>query len=181
MWRWPLFEGPVVWPDGPGTFGARRKHDVHTGVDLYTWPGMSVLAVEPGVVVAVEDYTGPNAGSPWWLPTQAVLVEGASGVVCYGEVAPLKKTVVGARVAREDCIAGVKSVLRSNKGRPMTMLHLELYVAGTRESVWWRLDEPRPPELLDPTELLRAAWEATGRGRVYPGQGPLVSNSDGTS
>ncbi len=36
--------------------------------------------MEAGVVVGVEDFTGPAAGSPWWLPTKAVLVEGASGV-----------------------------------------------------------------------------------------------------
>lgn len=51
-WAWPLWEGPAALPDGPGRFGAVRKHDVHTGIDLYTYPGMPVLAVEDGVVVA---------------------------------------------------------------------------------------------------------------------------------
>lgn len=159
-WGWPLWEGPAALPDGPGMFGAVRKHDVHTGVDLYTYPGMPVLAVEDGLVVAVEDFTGPVAGSPWWHDTQAVLVEGASGVVCYGELAVGKGIVVGVEVRRQDCLGCVRTVLRKSKGRPTTMLHLELYQHGTRETVWWHHEEPRPAHLLDPTGQLRKALEA---------------------
>ena len=63
-WRWPLWCGPAELPDEPGRFGTVRKHEVHTGVDLYTYPGMPVLAVEAGVVVAIEKFTGLEAGSP---------------------------------------------------------------------------------------------------------------------
>lgn len=162
-WLWPLWCGPAELPDEPGRFGAVRKHDIHTGVDLYTYPGMPVLAVEDGVVVAIEKFTGPEAGSPWWNDTEAVLVEGASGVVCYGEIAAQVGIAVGARVKREDCLGCVKTVLRKDKGRPRTMLHFELYEHGTRESVWWRLGEPRPSNLLDPTERLE---EALKHGRL---------------
>lgn len=173
-WPWPLFEGPRVWPDRPGQFGTMRKHDVHTGVDLYTYPGMTVMAVEPGVVVAIEDYTGPKAGSPWWFDTQAVLVEGTSGVICYGEIAVLKKIQVGFRVDEETCLGCIKRVLRKNKGRPMHMLHFEFYTPGTRESVVWGLNDPRPENLLDPSGKLREAWEAsTARKLEYTGAGPI--------
>ena len=162
-WRWPLFEGPARLPDEPGRFAAVRRHDVHTGVDLYTYSGMPVLAVEDGVVVAVEKFTGPEAASPWWNDTEALLVEGASGVVCYGEIAVRGEIAVGARVQREDCLGCVKTVLRKDKGRPRTMLHLELYESWVRETVWWHLGDPRPAGLLDPTRFLEQALEALRR------------------
>jgi len=160
IWKWPLWAGPAELPDEPGQFGTLRKHDIHTGVDLYTYPGMPVLAVEAGVVVAIEKFTGPEAGSPWWHDTEAVLVEGKSGVVLYGELSTLKGIEVGSPIQRETCLGCVKTVLRHDKGRPMTMLHFELYAPGTRESVWWRPGEPRPAHLLDPTELLTEALES---------------------
>ena len=168
-WAWPLIDGTPVWPDELGSFGAVRRHDVHTGIDLYTEPGNMVVACEQGLVVRIEDYTGPKAGSPWWNDTQAILVEGPSGVLCYGEVAPLVWGLAeGARVKAAGCVGRVQTVLKSGKGRPDTMLHLELYRRGTRESVVWGLDEERPPSLKDPTELLRAAWgRLSGPKRVY--------------
>ncbi len=75
----------------PGAFGVLRKHHTHEGVDLYATEGEAVYAVEKGVVIAVEDFTGPKAGSPWWLDTQSVLIEGAVGVVCYGELIASRK------------------------------------------------------------------------------------------
>lgn len=147
-------------PESPsqGAFGAIRRHDVHTGVDLYAEPGVAVFAVEDGVVVAIEEFTGARAGSPWWHDTLAVLVEGASGVVLYGELAP--SVIVGARVERGDLVGRVLTVLKRDKGLPMTMLHLELYEPGTRASVWWLHGEPKPAELRDPSDALRAALDA---------------------
>lgn len=157
VWVWPLWAGPAALPDPPGRFGFRRKYDVHTGVDLYTYPGMPVLAVEGGTVVAIERFTGPSAGTPWWHDTDAVLVEGPSGVVCYGEISPLKEVQVGATLVAGDCIGCVKTVLRKNKGRPMTMLHFEWYRHGTRQTVVWDLDQACPENLLDPTDFLERA------------------------
>jgi hypothetical protein len=171
-WSWPLFEGPKVWPDAPGRFGAVRRHDVHTGIDLYTYSGMPVLAVEAGVVVAIEDFTGPKAGTPWWNDTQAILVEGDSGVVCYGELSPLKPIAVGRVVAAEECLGCVIPVLKKDKGRPRSMLHFELYAPGTTETAVWSLEEERPSNLWDPTGSLLEAWEADGEKRlryVYDG------------
>jgi murein DD-endopeptidase MepM/ murein hydrolase activator NlpD len=153
-WVWPLAYSPRVFPDAPGRFGAVRKHDIHTGVDLYTEPGTPVHAVEDGMVVAIENFTGPSVGSPWWLETKAILVEGLSGVVCYGEVEIAEGISVGAAVPRAVRLGVVAPVLRKDKGRPTTMLHLELYESGTRASVVWTLGCSMPKGLRDPTAFL---------------------------
>lgn len=156
-WIWPHTEQPV-WPDEPGQFGTARRHDIHTGVDLYCPHGAGVLAVEAGRVVHVEDFTGPNAvePSPWWNDTQAILIEGASGVVVYGELAA--RIMVGDHVQPGDLIGIVdRAVLRNFKQRPMVMLHMELMAPGSRNTLWWRLNESRPSGLLDPTPFLKEA------------------------
>ena len=139
--------------DEPGQFGAIRTHDVHTGIDLYCEPGADVYAVEYGIVVAIENFTGPKAESDWWHDTQAVLIEGPTGVICYGEIEA--KLSVGDQIVAGEPIGQVKTVLRKDKGRPMTMLHLELYRPGTRETTWWYHGEPQPDNLLDPGCLLQ--------------------------
>lgn len=163
---WPVLEtGLPMLPDGygsdaqfgaelyhPGAFGVLRRHDIHMGVDLYCQPGTFVRAVEPGIVVAVGPFTGPNAGSPWWNDTDFIMVEGESGVVCYGEVTPF--VIVGDELLENACIGTVTQVLKKDKGRPRCMLHLELYEYGTRNPVDWLHGRDRPVELRDPTPYL---------------------------
>ena len=153
---WPLFGHypEVLRPPHPGAFGVERRHDIHTGIDLYCEPGQRVGAVEDGEVVEIEIFTGPRAESPWWNETQALLVEGESGVVLYGEIAVREGLQVGDRVLRREDLGTVQTVLKKDKGLPMTMLHFELYEKGTRESVWWRLGEEQPANLKDPTFFL---------------------------
>lgn len=140
-----------------GAFACRRKYHTHEGVDLYCPEGTPVYAIEDGVVVAIEDFTGPKAGSPWWNDTRAVMVEGESGVINYGEILEAPGIVVGKAVKAGDLIGFVKTVLRKDKGRPMSMLHLELYAHGIRQSFAWEPpDRPKPDWLLDPTPLLIA-------------------------
>lgn len=158
-WTWPLKNRPKV-PTGeePGAFGARRTHDIHTGVDLYC-PNepCPVYAVETGIVVYVGPFTGPLAGSPWWHDTNCVAVRSRfASTVLYGELEPSSSPVVGATVAQGELIGHVAEVLRRDKGRPTKMLHIELYAAFT-EPVWWRLNETQPENLLDPTDLLLMA------------------------
>ena len=155
-WAFPLLDYKHKLPeprdDHPGAFGAVRKFDIHTGVDLYCPEGTPIYAVEDGVLVESEVFTGPNAESPWWHETFALLVEGGSGVVVYGEVAhPIK---VGMPVKKGHIIGFAKQVLKKDKGKPMCMLHLELMAMGSRETVWWRSGAPQPEGLLDPTEYL---------------------------
>lgn len=157
-WTWPLRDVVPAFPDEPGRFGAVRRHDVHTGIDLYCEIGQEVVAVEDGVVVAIEGFTGPNADdpSPWWNDTQAVLVEGESGVVVYGEVS--SRVWVGMYVRAGSLVGVIETpVLKKDKGRPTTMLHLELMKLGARETVWWGIGEPQPVFLQDPTPHLTEA------------------------
>lgn len=147
----PLSVMPPM-PPMDGQFGAVRKFDIHTGIDLHTSVGTKVYAMESGIVVAVLDFTGPDADSPWWNATKAVMVESESGVILYGEIEP--KVNVGDYVFAGDLIGTILQVLKTDKGKPLAMLHLELYTHGTREPVWWKLNEPKPANLLDPTPLL---------------------------
>ena len=62
MWRWPLAaptSHPVPGPGHPGSFGAIRKHDRHTGVDLYC---------EVGAEVGVVDLFDPAEGAAVEVP-----------------------------------------------------------------------------------------------------------------
>lgn len=172
LWTWPLAgQETRVWPDLIGTFGAIRRHDRHAGIDLYCELGQEVVAVEDGEVIGIETFTGPRSRprpTPWWNPTCAVLVRGKTGVVVYGEVQP--DIQVGDRVKAGDQIAVVDTaVLRSFQGRPMVMLHLELYTAETTETTVWGADPTpvvervKPDNLLDPTDLLLGAAMGSAR------------------
>ena len=152
-WTWPLTTPPLL-PDYPGRFGATRKHDIHTGVDLYCPVGTRVWAVEAGTVVAIEEFTGPRAESPWWNETWAVLVEGESGVVVYGEIEPRADLKVGTTLVQKEYIGRVAPVLKKFKGRPMVMLHLELMTSGATETVWWKKGDLIPEVLCNPEPLL---------------------------
>lgn len=144
-------------PPHPGGYGVTRKHHCHEGVDFYCPAGTPVTAVEAGRVVAVIAFTGPAAQSPWWHDTQAVMVEGASGVVLYGEIAA--DVVVGETVEAGQRLGHVVQVLREDKGRPLSMLHLELHAAGTRDCAEWPVGAPAPATLRDPTPFLQPLAE----------------------
>lgn len=138
-----------------GAFGVARKHDVHTGVDLYTHNGAPVRALQAGEVVKIEDFTGAKAQSPWWNETQAVLVENDEGVIVYGEMTPKDGLSVGSKIQAGDLLGQVKQVLKKDKGKnPPSMLHLEYMRKGSRDTLWWQLGEPQPASLLSPDVLL---------------------------
>lgn len=138
----------------PGAFGVPRKHDIHTGVDLYAPEGTRVFAVEAGEVLAIQPFTGAAVGQPWWRDTLGVWVQGASGVVLYGEVDPLPGLRAGDRVDAGEHLGWVSRVLRHDKGRPTAMLHIELQSPGQVAAPTWALGEAPPAFLLDPTEKL---------------------------
>lgn len=147
----------------PGAFGAKRKHDRHCGVDLYCPEGTPVFAVEDGTVVLIEQFTGEAVGTPWWNSTWAVKVEGASGVVCYGEI-KVGLLFVGEEIQKGDHIGNVVAVppekLRKDiPGHSVSMLHLQLYSAGKyhKDHTWENSQEVPPDGVKDPTELLRKA------------------------
>jgi phosphopantothenoylcysteine decarboxylase len=159
----------------PGAFGYRRRHDVHTGVDLYVAPGLAALAhvraVEPGTIRAISPFTGPSAGFAWWLDTRAVLVEGPSGCVGYCEMEPLPGLVVGQKVKKGERLGQVVPVLRPGKERPdipghsRWMLHVELYERDLENVQWvaWETPLTKPAQLLDPTPFLLNAKDGCDR------------------
>lgn len=146
----------------PGAFASVRATTYHTGVDLYTRPMSDVFAVEDSTIVACGDFTGPTAGSPWYLDTGFIMAEGPSGVVCYGEIGDDSDLSirVGDHLKAGDRVGWVRQVLKRDKGFGTSMLHLELYKHNTRLPVDWpRRMFPmslfsRPSELLDPTPHL---------------------------
>lgn len=143
----------------PGAFGYIRKHHTHEGVDLYCLEEDPVIAVEDGQVLNIVPFTGKIADSDWWHDTWAVMVHGTSGTVCYGEITPSTFIQKNAYIKAGQLIGSIKQVLKKDKGRPMNMLHLELYKGRVEKPVC--LDhfngKPLKPEqfgLLDPTPYL---------------------------
>ncbi len=137
-----------------GAFGIARRHDVHKGVDLYAPHGTPVYAVENGTVVEIRWFTGEKAGFPWWNNTQAISIEGESGVVVYGEVEPVKDIKVGDMILDIDQIGTVATVLAKDKGRPMSMLHFALHHHNVLGNGRWLVGKPQPIGLMDPTNRL---------------------------
>lgn len=161
-WKFPLDRcAGIPINHHPGAFGFHRQKNHHTGVDLYTTDGAPVDAVEDGVIVKIDKFTGPEVGHTWWEETWGMMIEGASGVVNYGEIYSPSLTV-GDRVKRGQKIANVKRVLFENRlrtdipGHSCSMLHFELYKHGTREFADWH-DPKKNPALLDPTPKLMAS------------------------
>ena len=139
----------------PGSFGYVRRHDVHTGIDLYAPVGSPVFAMEEGKVIEKAWFTGEKIGMSWWENTRAVYIEGESGVFNYGEIVEHHTLKVGDTVSRGEFIGHVVQVLKNYKGRPMSMLHLELYDHGYIDD-WgpWEVGQPKPEHLKNPTDLI---------------------------
>jgi murein DD-endopeptidase MepM/ murein hydrolase activator NlpD len=153
----PLISMPPI-PLGnvhPGAFGVNRHLHVHTGVDLYAAYGTPVRAIESGKIIKIDWFTGPSINMPWWNDTRAVYIEGESGVFNYGEIQEYQNLKVGDTVKTGQFIGYVVTVLKKYKGRPMSMLHLELYDHGFTDT-WreWKIGDPKPEHLQDPTLIL---------------------------
>lgn len=178
-WEFPLGVAHGI-PIGnhPGAFGFKRKRSHHCGVDLYTQEGASVYAVESGRVVGIEHFTGPQDTTPWYENTDAILIEGKSGVVCYGEIMPrgsqpqswaaaMSAIKVGDWVHKGQVVGFVTPVIPAGReqtypGWSRSMLHLELYKHGTKECCHrWELDSPMWDYLIDPTPFLLSALPKT--------------------
>lgn len=146
--------------DQPGSFGHIRKYDIHTGIDLYCSIGETVYAIEDGIISNYGPFTGIGAGSDWWENTDYICIKGKSGKILYGEIDINKHLLAKTNVKKGDVLGYVKKVLRVDKGKPMTMLHIELYneqYAGTGET--WELDQIKPKYLEDITVLLNKELE----------------------
>jgi len=138
----------------PGSFGFRRKNHIHEGIDLYGNPGDPVYAIQSGYVLTSYPFTGEQVGMPWWHNTDAIAIADENGTWVYGEM-EVERLTPGTYVNEGDIVGYLKTVLKKDKGRPMTMLHIERwkpeYIPHT---MLWQLDQPQPDFLIDPTELL---------------------------
>lgn len=144
----------------PGAFSKVRKNHIHEGIDLYCPEGENVYAMEQGKIVNILPFTGKLCSSDWWEDTQCIMIEGKSGVINYGEITVSNALKVGQEIDEGQFLGKVKTVLKKNKGRPMTMLHLELYENGTVNPIAsWQLNTQKPECLKDPTLLMNQVLE----------------------
>jgi len=98
--------------------------------------------VEKGIITDI--FQQPCCGS-------TVMVEGATGVIVYGNLNLGHVQVVGQRISRGDTLGSVDS-----RGK---RLYIGLYDAGYRSRPSpWTTWEDKPRELMDPTPWLREAW-----------------------
>lgn len=139
----------------PGAFAKKRKFHIHEGIDIYCEEHDEVISIEDGVIVNIYPFTGTLCGTEWWNDTYAVMIEGKTGVFNYGEITPNPNLSIGDKVIAGQNIGQVTTVLKKDKGRPMNMLHLELYKHNTKKGInSWNLDSKKPEHLLDPTQIL---------------------------
>ncbi len=166
-WSLPILIPPgIPVADHPGSFGVKRKHDFHTGIDLYCSEGDTVYSCTDGVVVEIKPFTGPSIGHTWWNETKAIVVDTGRNYILYGELEPT--VYVGQKVKQKEPIGKIVPVLPENKHRPdipghsVNMLHLELLrrnpvfteFQGRNGFMTWDLDKCQPYDLFDPTPNL---------------------------
>ncbi len=172
-----------VGSEHPGAFAYVRRHHIHEGVDLYGCPHDPVCLPVPMFCVGYMHFTGTKAQSPWWQDTYAMIAFLPSGhTLLLGEIAPMDPpplptpeptpadfaplVVAHAQQGSElppwtpgwypagTCIGTLTPVLKHDKGRPMHMLHVEMYAQLQITSIGtWTSPEP-PSHLIDPTPFL---------------------------
>lgn len=133
--------------DDLGAFGVIRKHDVHTGVDLYCNKGDEVRTIEDGIIIAIKPFTGEIAGFPWWNDTYAIAVRGESGIINYGEIMPSVYVSVGDTIEEGTVIGTVIPVLKEDKGKyhqpPCYMLSfIMIMMVNGPNGHWIRHNQP---------------------------------------
>ena len=78
--------------------------------------------------------------------------EGKEVVILYGEIIVDESLKIGESVKKGQILGKIRQVLTKDKGRPMSMLHLEVHKHGSRDTPLWEPPEiPKPDSLLDPT------------------------------
>lgn len=142
--------------DQPGSFAFRRKNHIHEGVDLYCNSNDRVYAFASGIVNAIYPFTGEQVQMPWWNNTDAISIADCNGSWVYGEIVVNCELKVGDSVNKGDYLGYVTPVLKVNKNRPMSMVHIERWKPGYIPYTFlWQLDQSQPEFLLDPTQLLK--------------------------
>lgn len=137
----------------------------HIGIDLFANFGDPVVAIEDGEIVDFRPFCCGDRKT-----SNSLLVAHANVVANYGEVAPdsLRRNglSVGSRVRAGQIIAYVGR----NPGGS-SMIHFETYAPGTRRTNRWLKNQPRPANVLNPTQYLLHLQE---HGLVGPSSGSSV-------
>ncbi len=143
-----------------GAFGFNRKHDIHTGVDLYCEANSQVYSMLDGIVVGLGRFTGKSVGLSWWNETDYIMIKTNIGIILYGEIS-INNLCIGDIVKEGQCIGTVIPVIPVEKirsdviGHSNYMLHMELYKDVT-EPVIWQLNNVKPELLQDITPYIIA-------------------------
>lgn len=146
-----------------GRSGGRRHH---VAVDLFAYDGDSVVAVEDGKIVAFYPFYATNAGEM----SYALLIAHDGYTANYGEV---KENSLRANGLSTN--SAVRAGQQIGRVSSTNMLHFETYVPRTRQSSSWQVGAPRPPSLLNPTQLLLNLAET---GIRLGGDGRAVAMED---
>lgn len=149
----------------PGAYGDVRPRHCHEGIDIYGPPDTPVLAVEDGTVVAVTPFGGAATREGYWHDMEAVLVVGASGLIVYGEIAPLKGLLPATVIKAGTQIGNLypkdykynNANRHKDEGKHTFFIHLELHDAKVRKPVKWLVGQPQPSTMRDPTPFLLEA------------------------
>lgn len=142
-------------PPHSGSFAKVRKNHIHEGIDIYCNNNDSVYVIDSGIIVGIYPFTGEIANSPWWHNTYCICIQSDNFMLNYGEITPNANLKVGDHVKTGQEIGKVKTVLKKDKGLPMSMLHLEMYTKETVKPITeWALNTTQPLQLLNPTQLL---------------------------
>lgn len=138
----------------PSGFGARRKYNLHTGVDLFCDHNQPLASVEDGIIIGIRNFSKKKV--PWLNQTRVILIEGKTGVVAYCNVKEREGLRVGDEVLAGEIIGNVIRINKKKKKnkKDLCMLHLELYSPGTKKRAKWSYNFPKPPQLLNPTQHL---------------------------
>jgi hypothetical protein len=152
----------VPLPPHSGAFGDARDRHFHEGIDLYAPADTPVLAVEDGTVIGVTPFSGSSTRKDYWRDMEAVLVQGASGLIAYCEFSPLASLRPAMTVKAGDPVGKIyaagytfrKAADKHEDHAHHAFLHLELHAAHVRGPTKWDADKPKPATLFDPTPLL---------------------------
>lgn len=149
-------------PPHSGAFGDARDKHFHEGIDLYAPAGTPVLAVEDGTVISVTPFSGSSTRKDYWRDMEAVLVQGASGLIAYCEFNPLSTLLPAMTVKAGDPLGSLypagykfrKPADRDEDHAHHAFLHIELHHFQVRVPTTWEAGKPKPATLFDPTPLL---------------------------
>lgn len=133
-------------------FGSSRKGGHNTGIDLICDPHQEVVAVESGRILAVQNFSEKKP-EPWINMTRVILIEGASGVIAYGNVKEVPGLAEGEYIDAGELIGTVMPIYKSKKNKA-TKFKLEWYTKGTKRRGSWLSCKPKPNNMLDPTPML---------------------------